>query len=325
MYKNKTSNKTLTGYDIIGDIHGYADQLKALLTELGYSHDGQCFRHETRQAIFLGDFIDRGLQQREVIQVVMPMVKLGAAQAVMANHEFNALAYHTVDPTNPAGWLRPRNNRNTQQHLAFLNEYLGNERERELNEVLVWFKTLPLWLELDGFRVVHACWHPESMRVLKEQLNDDNTLTDALLVKASKKGTAEYVAVEVLLKGWEATIANGGGFQDKDGNLRHEVRTKWWLTETTSLRDAALAPADIIEKLHPDQVIEAEKLLGYDDKKMLFLGHYWREGPIELFSPTIACLDYSVAKGDKLVAYRWDDEKEFDLNKFIWVDSVMVQ
>jgi hypothetical protein len=319
----EVSSNKLSGYDIIGDIHGHADELKSLLVdELGYAHDGQCYRHSSRQAIFLGDFIDRGLQQRDVVQIVMPMVKLGAAQSVIANHEFNALAYHTVDPDNPGAWLRPRNDKNTQQHLAFLNDYLGKKRERELEEVLDWFKTLPLWLDLDGIRIVHACWDPKSMQVLNGQLGPNNTLTDTLLIKACQKGTDEYTAIEVLLKGWEAKIDNDGSFLDKDGNPRHEVRTKWWLIETTSLRDAALAPADIIDRLHEDQFIDGTQFLGYDNEKMLCLGHYWREGEIEIFTPLIACLDYSVAKGDKLVAYRWDGEKEFQIDKFKWVKAV---
>lgn len=31
-------------YDVIGDVHGQADKLIGLLTQLGYQHDGQCFQ-----------------------------------------------------------------------------------------------------------------------------------------------------------------------------------------------------------------------------------------------------------------------------------------
>jgi len=47
-------------YDLIGDIHGHADALERLLTKLGYAPRRGCYRHPERQAIFLGDFIDRG-------------------------------------------------------------------------------------------------------------------------------------------------------------------------------------------------------------------------------------------------------------------------
>jgi len=47
-------------YDLIGDIHGYACELEALLDKLGYRDSNGVFAHPNRRAIFLGDFIDRG-------------------------------------------------------------------------------------------------------------------------------------------------------------------------------------------------------------------------------------------------------------------------
>ena len=52
----------------------------------------------------------------------------------------------------------------------------------------------------------------------------------------------------------------------------------------------------------------------------MFVGHYWMEGDPEPITPNIACLDYSAVKYGKLVAYRMDDERELDRNKFVWVD-----
>lgn len=87
----------MSGYDLIGDIHGHANDLIGLLKQLGYSMVGGCYRHPDRQVIFLGDFVDRGCNQQKVLQIVMPMVKKKAALALMGNHEFNALAFHTVN------------------------------------------------------------------------------------------------------------------------------------------------------------------------------------------------------------------------------------
>ena len=51
------------------------------------------------------------------------------------------------------------------------------------------------------------------------------------------------------------------------------------------------------------------------------MGHYWLDGEPELLAPNIACLDYSVAAktGGKLVAYRWDGERELSASKFVSV------
>ena len=43
-------------YDIIGDIHGHARSLRALLRQLGYRDHSGVWRHPDRRAVFLGDF-----------------------------------------------------------------------------------------------------------------------------------------------------------------------------------------------------------------------------------------------------------------------------
>ena len=67
-------------YDIIGDIHGQADKLEALLRTLGYRDTAGAWRHAERRAIFVGDFIDRGpAQVRSVISSAawsMPVLPL---------------------------------------------------------------------------------------------------------------------------------------------------------------------------------------------------------------------------------------------------------
>src|ERR1035437_10235977 len=89
-----TKRETHMGYDIIGDIHGQAQKLKALLCTLGYRRSMGEFRHpEGRQAIFLGDLIDRGPDQIETLNIVRGMTDAASALCVMGNHEFNAIGY----------------------------------------------------------------------------------------------------------------------------------------------------------------------------------------------------------------------------------------
>lgn len=59
------ADATVQGYDIIGDVHGCAGQLEALLSELGYHKRSSTseYRHPERQVIFVGDLIDRGDEQ----------------------------------------------------------------------------------------------------------------------------------------------------------------------------------------------------------------------------------------------------------------------
>jgi hypothetical protein len=306
-------------YDLIGDIHGHAEPLIELLEKLGYRSDSGVFRHPSRTAIFLGDFIDRGPAQRQVIRIVRPMIDNGAALSVMGNHEFNAVAYFTPDPNQPSEFLRPHSEKHVHQHYAFLTEYLGNPDHAELIE---WFRKLPLWLDLDDLRVVHACWDTTSIQFLKNQYPKINAyLGDDLLVAASDKTTDEFRAVETLLKGKEVPMPKGRSFRDKDGNLRQEIRIKWWDNTLPTYRDAFFGPASALGHI-PEDPIDAAHLLEYSaDDKPVFIGHYWMESEPELLAPNIACLDYSVAasNGGKLVAYRWDGEQQLNSDKFFYV------
>ncbi|WP_236001915.1 metallophosphoesterase [Paraburkholderia elongata] len=119
-------------YDIIGGVHGHADKLTALLTELGYCRRMGTWRHPRRTAVCVGDFIDRGPHQLDTIDIVRPMVDAGSALAVMGNHEFNAIAWYLRDPDQDDEYLRPRQGKvgeeNRNQHAAFLAESRAQAR-----------------------------------------------------------------------------------------------------------------------------------------------------------------------------------------------------
>ena len=80
-------------FDIIGDVHGCASELRTLLTELGWQleYDGElavgACHPEGRQAVFVGDLVDRGPDTPGVLRLVMGMVAAGTALCVSGNHE----------------------------------------------------------------------------------------------------------------------------------------------------------------------------------------------------------------------------------------------
>ena len=164
------------GYDIIGDIHGHARTLEALLGTLGYALVDGAYCHPARKAIFLGDFIDRGPYQRGVIRIVRPMIDAGHALAVMGNHEFNAIAYAT--PRAGGGFFREHNAHNYQQHKVFLDAY---EYTADYHELIDWFGRLPLWLDLGDLRIVHACWDRVAINRIAEQYDRYGSLSNSLL------------------------------------------------------------------------------------------------------------------------------------------------
>ncbi|MFJ8047357.1 polynucleotide kinase-phosphatase [Streptomyces luteogriseus] len=130
----------LTGpFDIIGDIHGCATELEALLGKLGYV-DG--VHPEGRTAVFVGDLVDRGPDSPGVLRRVMAMVKSGNALCVPGNHENKYGRY-----------LRGRKVQHTHG-LAETIEQMAGESEEFLAEVREFLDGLVSHYVLDGGRLV---------------------------------------------------------------------------------------------------------------------------------------------------------------------------
>jgi len=311
-------------YDLIGDIHGYATELKALLTKMDYQEIDGVWQHpDERQVIFLGDFVDRGPEQIETVQIAKAMVDKGKALAVMGNHEYNAVAWATQEPANSSEYLRPHTDKNLHQHREFL-EQVGEGSE--LHDIfLEWFKTLPLFLDLPDLRVVHACWHPDHLQKIGPFLDNQNSLLPDAWKSTAREGSEPYLALETLLKGLVIRLPEGYEFRDKYNHLRTNIRTRWWDLESTTFQKLAMVPPEVLE-LIPDRSIPDDVLPGYDGKKPLFVGHYWMSGEPEPLNDHIACLDYSVAgkHGGKLCAYRWDGESKLLKENFYYVSRGQV-
>lgn len=304
---------SLSGFDIIGDVHGHYEKLKALLRTLGYESYGGTWRHpEGRSVIYLGDFIDRGPGIRSVLHLVRGMCDAGDALAVMGNHEYNAVCYHTPDGS--GGYLRPRDATNRYQHALTLAEFFDNRNE--WGEWLEWLKSLPFYLDLGGLRAVHAAWDPRQTAVL-----NNATLRDiAFLTATADSTTPEFLAVETLLKGVELELPTEIDYVDPEGHKRRGIRARWWENAPLGMnyRQLSFPRMDSL----PDTIVAARLLTsipGYgEDEPPVFVGHYWMppDSPLTPLRPNIACLDYSVAKGGPLVAYRWDGEQKLSSEKF---------
>jgi hypothetical protein len=303
------------GYDIIGDIHGHADRLEGLLAKLGYAHRAGAWRHLSRTAIFVGDFIDRGPGQLRTLEIVRAMLDAGAARAVMGNHELNAIAWVTPDPDDADRYLRPRHGdkgeKNRRQHEAFLAE-VGSDTCAH-KAWADWFMELPLWIEEPSFRVVHACWSPTHADALRPHLRPEARLTPALLENAHRKGTPEFRAVDVLLKGPEVALPEGRSFTDKDGHVRGEIRTRWWDRSAWTYAEAYIGPPGVDI---PDVPLAAQLMVPEPDRPV-FVGHYGLEPPFAPLSAKVCCVDFSVAKGGPLVSYRYDGEQILSAEKFV--------
>jgi hypothetical protein len=288
--------------DIIPDIHGQAEKLRLALRNLGWRRNGTTWVHPEpdRQIVFLGDFIDRGPENAAVIRIVRELMDAGRAQAVMGNHELNAIHFHLEDP-DTGTHLRPHNHDNFEQHRSFLTEFpLG---ALQTKDVLEWMRGLPLFIETEGFRAVHAAWIQPAIDDLRRQ-TAVGVFSEVQLIRAGRKGDALYDLAEAVAKGPEARLPHPHSFEDKGGKVRHHVRVKWWSADAQNWRQVAMSAPNINQL--PDGPLPDDLLTSIypADAKPVFFGHYWMSGEPELQSANALCLDYSAGTVGPLVTYR---------------------
>jgi len=166
--------------------------------------------------------------------------------------------------------------------------------------------------ETDTFRAVHACWENSNIEYLRKKLVNDR-LTDELIYQSVKKGSKFNEVLDQTLKGKEMRMPEGLFFFDKDGTKRTEIRIKWWEDPSKmTYKSISVEPIDNLPE-KPVELAELKSSTFYSDHdKKVFFGHYWLKGKPILYRENICCLDYSVAKGGKLVAYSLNGETILD-------------
>ncbi|GAA5120711.1 metallophosphoesterase [Luteolibacter yonseiensis] len=301
-------------YDVIGDIHGHAVELGSLLEKLGYRRNvaGTYMPPEAdRITVFTGDYIDRGGENFEVIRTVRDMVSAGHAHAIMGNHDLNAVLFHTLHPDSETGEMKPLRKHDlyhTRLHQTFIDEL---ERDPESGEEnLGWLKSLPICLERDGLRFVHAMWDQAALDHLRADglLNADGTLHPDHWHELAMKGTPGCDAVDLLTKGQKIDLPPGVEFINADGHTRGEARLKWWADAGDAglmLYQAVLGvPAEAMPDIPAPEVVK-DRMRQLQDTRgtVVFFGHYWMSGEYPTVETERAiCLDQSVAKDGYLAA-----------------------
>lgn len=316
-----TIRKAYRGYDIIGDIHGCARTLENLLEQMGYSKRNGVFQHPQRQAVFIGDIIDRGPRIREALHLVRDMVEHGSARIVMGNHEYNALGYCTrARPGSGQQWLREHNARHDRLIRETLEQF--DHYPHEWNEFLEWFYTIPLFIEDDDFRVVHACWDEKLIRQFEASQGGTTIDEDFLHASSAIESFAGQV-MDTLLRGTDLILPDGMTITSKDGYTRRFFRTKFWAEDPETYADVVFQPDPLPEDVARRKLSEDElkQILEYPlSAPPVFVGHYWMEGTPAPLKANVACIDYSAVKYGKLVAYRMDGERVLSRDKFVSVD-----
>lgn len=238
--------------DIIGDVHGEIDALTSLLRHLGYDQHGQ--HPDGRRLVFLGDLVDRGPDSPAVLRLVRTAAERGGALCVLGNHELNLLR---EERKHGNAWFFGEDERmGARLSGLFASQKLATVGERD--EVLAFLDGLPIALEHDGLRVVHACWHEPSIAAAQDSTREsflsasaDSHPEDASNSERSdsmKHRLADQLAgpprfdeqlaefqlrqqlasaANILLSGPERIVSSGRPFF-AGGQWRFLERKRWW-------------------------------------------------------------------------------------------------
>ncbi len=148
--------RDMTGpFDIVGDVHGCINELRALLQQLGWvltDGDEPTASHpDGRIAVFVGDLVDRGPDSPAVLHLVMNMVDDGVALLAPGNHDDRLRRKLEGRDVRVAHGLEQTLRQLTRRDEAF-HERVG-----------AFLSRLPSHLVLDGGRLVvaHAGLHAE--------------------------------------------------------------------------------------------------------------------------------------------------------------------
>jgi hypothetical protein len=294
-------------YDVIGDVHGNLRPLEALLAHMGYVKRLGTWRAPAgRQAVFVGDLIDRGPQQLGVLDTVRRMVDEGEARMVLGNHEFNAMASAVRDPVT-GDWFRPRDAKSRKQHERFLAE-VGEDSARHRGWI-DWFRRQPMTLDLRGLRVVHAWWDDAARAAVTRARGGEAGVIDDGVLRSMVRDPGVKAARKLLTCGVEWDMPDGHSIVGAEGQKHYDVRLAIWRHWADRLREIALVPSGNEDSV-PDLPIPQELRIGPVTGSPILFGHHWFSGPLALETPKVACVDWSAAKGGPLVAYRWHGEED---------------
>ncbi|MEX0882547.1 MAG: metallophosphoesterase, partial [Cyclobacteriaceae bacterium] len=292
--------------DLIGDIHGYSDQLEALLNKLGYKKKGRTYFHPERRVLFLGDYINKGPKIKETLEIVKAMTDQGSAIALMGNHEYNAI--RNVFSIENEG-MPVESNYQCEETLAAFKY-----NRKEFNYYVDWFKSLPLFYENKYFRAVHACWDPGHIALLRKKLS--GKIPTGELIRDTTAGLRLNRVLTETLTGKDLFLPNTALFREKGIGAGARIRIKWWEDPSQmSYKNISVDRLDNLPDIPVDLSLIKNRQYYGEDEKPVFFGHYGRARYSSIIRHNLCCLDFAVANGGALAAYRMDQASRLNNEK----------
>ena len=140
----------------IGDVHGELDALEQLLSHLDPS----------LTLVYLGDLADRGPDSPGVIDLVRRQMDADRARCILGNHELSVLRREYKKYN---AWFFPDEPEWAPKKNAAPIAMRRLSKDAHIEGVWDFFNSLPVALEREDVRAVHAAWDSEHIETLRDQ------------------------------------------------------------------------------------------------------------------------------------------------------------
>lgn len=305
---------TAAGYDVIGELRASQTRLDALLEHLGYRRvGGGPWTHPGgRTAVFVGGVVGAGGRRGSCAAMVQAMVDAGSALMVLGPHELQVV----LDAAR-----RPRTR---ELALVGIATGSGGEASVDADDALVaWLRTVPIWLDLPGLRVVHACWSEFDIAELRAGLDGNCLADDEALQACATPGSALHAAIRTVVHGPDVALPPHLDIRDAQGRAVRRARYRWWVDGPITLRHRALLPAGSTAgpgpraaELDDTPIVEAMPVW-FADESPVIVGQSGFPGSPPLRTPRLLSLDHTSEHPRQTTAYRWSGEGSIDPSRLV--------
>lgn len=159
----RTIDRPLGKLYVIGDIHGCVDELRILLRVLKFSSDDYI--------IFIGDYIDRGLRSREVVDEVIELSKSYQVFSLKGNHEDMIVNFLGYRGRFGGSWLK-NGGEETLRSYGIVDSFDPERVFSSLpDEHIKFYRELIPGIRVDNYLFVHAGIDP--LKSLEDQRAKD--------------------------------------------------------------------------------------------------------------------------------------------------------
>ena len=271
-HKQQIDNTSLY---FIGDVYGRLDKLNDLLTEIDFDIEDPESSIQFVKLVFCGNLIAaneaENIEHIALLSFVKELIDKGHAFCLLGSNEFEAIGWSKHHPITDTPYLPNGSAETNKLTPLFLKEFA--QGDEQLFQWIDWFMALPIYLDFDHIRAIHACWDESVISQLNPYLCLLTQESTSTVNTDSEKGSKNALSQQF----WPAAF-----------DETHPLSAMM----TSCLNYTVL---ELIEH-HPHHQLSTP----------VVIGHYPQDSFPDIQNEHLVCVNYNAAVGDyPLVSFAW--------------------